>query len=386
MTGKSGRGAGPLAGIRVIELAGLGPGPYAAMMLADLGADVIRIDRTTGQPALAREFEVNGRSRRSVAVDMKSDAGRELVLKLVKSADALIEGMRPGVTERLNLGPAECLAVNPALVYGRMTGWGQDGPYAQMAGHDLNYLAITGGLHAIGYADRPPVPPLNVVGDYGGGATYLALGVLAGIMHARETGEGDVIDASIVDGVNLLMGVVRSYTAAGTWTDEREANMLDGGAPYYRVYRCADGKDIAIAAIEPQFWEELIERVGLAGDPMMAGRGSRQRWPAIRGRLAEHFATKTRDEWVRLTEGTDACLSPVLSFEESLHDKHQVSRRAFSTIDGVTQATPAPRFKRAEARVPETAPQKGEHTSEVLTELGFTPGEIDALRTSGVVV
>lgn len=385
MIEQSGGGVGPLAGVRVIELAGLGPGPFAAMMLADLGADVIRIDRTTGKPAIARAYDVNGRSRRSIGVDMKSDKGRELVLKLVKSADALIEGMRPGVTERLGLGPAECLAINPALVYGRMTGWGQDGPYSQMAGHDLNYIAITGGLHAVGYADRPPVPPLNVVGDYGGGSTYLAFGLLAGIVRARETGEGDVVDANIVDGVNALLGVMRGFTAQGSWIDERESNMLDGGAPFYRVYRCADGKDIAIAAIEPHFWTELLERVGLAGDPLMADRDNRDRWRELRERLAAHFATKPRDEWVRLTEGTDACLSPVLSFEESLNDKHQVSRRTFSELDGVVQPAPAPRFERAGGRAPETAPQMGEHTDEVLTEMGFSREEIDALRAAGVV-
>lgn len=384
MTGST-SAAGPLAGVRVIELAGLGPGPFAAMMLADLGAEVTRVDRLGARPIVDRRFDVNSRSRASIAVDLKSARGREIVLKLVGDADVLIEGMRPGVTERLGLGPVDCLAVNPRIVYGRMTGWGQGGPYAHTAGHDLTYLAVTGGLHAIGYADRPPVPPLNMVADFGGGGMYLAFGIVAAVLRARATGEGDVIDASIVDGVNSLHGMVRGFLSERSWVDERESNLLDGGAPYYRVYRCQDGKDLAIAAIEPQFWTALIERIGLAEHPLMAARDDRERWAELRDALAAHFASRPRADWIALTVGSDACLAPVLTFEESLKDPQLRARDAFTEVEGIWHPVPAPRFERAGTVHPRPAPQVGENTDEVLERFGFSATEVAQLRADGAI-
>lgn len=366
-----GRRSGPLHGVRVIELAGIGPAPFAAMVLADLGADVIRVEHPRGASTISPKYDVTGRSRRSIALDLKSPAGREVGLELIASADVVLEGLRPGVAERLGLGPAECLERRPALVYGRMTGWGQTGPYSQTAGHDLTYLAVAGALNTIGYADRAPVPPLNVVGDFGGGAMYLALGVLAALLRARQTGEGDVIDASIVDGAASLYALMRGFLAEGTWLDQRESNMLDGGAPYYRVYRCSDGLDLAVAAIEPQFWAELLSRIGLADDLLMRRRDDRSQWPAIRDRLGKHFASRPRQQWVDLTVGTDACLAPILTLEESLTDAHMMARGAFTEIDGVQHPAPAPRFQRAGALPPTRAPRPGEHTDEILAELGY---------------
>jgi alpha-methylacyl-CoA racemase len=376
---------GPLCGLRVVELAGIGPVPFAAMMLADLGAQVVRVVRSNDTPAIPPEFDVTGRSRRSIALDLKTAEGRTIALDLISSSDVVLEGLRPGVVERLGLGPTECLERRDSLVYGRMTGWGQSGPYAQTAGHDLTYLAVAGALNPIGCADRPPVPPLNVVGDFGGGAMYLAFGILAAVLRARETGIGEVIDASIVDGAASLYAMMRGFLAEGSWLDKRESNLLDGGAPYYRVYRCADGLDIAVGAIEPQFWAELLERIGLSDEPLMKERDDRTQWPAIRDRLAEHFATRPRQDWVDLTAGTDACLAPVLTFAESLADPHMTSRRAFHGIDGVQHPAPAPRFERAGERPPTRAPRPGEHTDAILAELGYDDETVARLRTEGVV-
>jgi alpha-methylacyl-CoA racemase len=380
---------GALAGLRVLELAGMGPAPFCGTLLADLGAEVVRVDRAGGSPPAGvpddPRTEYLGRSRRSIAVDLKQPAGRELVLDLAAGSDVLLEGFRPGVAERLGVGPADVLARNRALVYGRMTGWGQDGPYAPTAGHDLTYLAVTGALHAIGRADQPPPPPLNVIGDFGGGGTYLAIGVLAAVLHARTTGEGQVVDASIVDGTASLLGMIHGFHAGGVWQDRREANMLDGGAPYYAVYRCSDGRDVAVGAIEPQFWATLLDRIGQAGDPVLARRDDRAAWPEVRARLAEVFATAPREHWVELTAGTDACLAPVLSLTESATDPHAVARGAFVDVDGVAQPAPAPRLDRTPARAPYRAPVPGEHSAEVLAELGLAPDRIDELLTAGVV-
>lgn len=376
---------GPLTGIKVIELAGLGPGPFAAMMLADLGAEVIRVDQVDKPPMFNRRYEVNGRSRRSIALNLKTQAGREIALTLAAQSDALIEGMRPGVAERLGIGPDACLASNPALVYGRISGWGQDGPYSQMAGHDLTYLAITGGLHSIGHADRPPVPPLNAVADFGGGGMHLAFGVLAGILRARESGQGDVIDASIVESAGSLFGMIRGLLAEQSWQDERESNLLDGGAPYYRVYRCADGKDVAVGAIEPIFWEQLIQRVGLGEDPLMYHRDDRSLWPQIRRRLTERFLQEPRDEWVRRTVGSDACLAPVLSLEESTRDEHLLARHALTQVNGIPQPSPSPRFRYAGTSAPRPTPEVGAHSSAILQESGYTSDQIKRLRETGAI-
>ncbi|MGY1723502.1 CaiB/BaiF CoA transferase family protein [Blastococcus sp. SYSU DS0533] len=377
-----------LAGLRVVELAGLGPAPFCGTLLADLGADVVRVDRATPGPPAAGvpddpRTDYLGRSRRSVAVDLKQPAGREVVLALAERADVLIEGFRPGVVERLGVGPADALARNPRLVYGRMTGWGQDGPYAGTAGHDLTYLAVTGALHAIGRADQPPPPPLNVIGDFGGGGAFLTIGVLAAVLRARETGHGQVVDASIVDGTAALLGMVRGFHAGGEWLDRRQTNTLDGGAPYYGVYRCSDGRDVAVGAIEPRFWATLLACLGVADDPVLAERDDRAAWPRVRARLAEVLATRPRDHWVEACSGTDACLAPVLSLEESLEDPHARARGAFADVEGVLQPAPAPRLSASPCRPPYRAPRAGQHTREVLAELGLECTRIDELIAAG---
>jgi alpha-methylacyl-CoA racemase len=377
--------AGPLAGLSVIQLAGIGPVPFAAMILADLGADVIRVDRVGAAPLIDPVFDVTARSRRALAVDLKSDAGRDLLLTLIAASDVVLEGLRPGAAERLGLGPTACRERNPQLVYGRMTGWGQDGPYARTAGHDINYLAVAGGLHPIGYADRPAVPPLNIVGDFGGGAMYLAVGVVAAVLHSRTTGLGDVVDASIVDGVASLMAMVRGWAAEGSWTDRREANILDGGAPFYGVFRCADGLDVAVGAIEPPFWATFLERMGLDGEPLMGFRDDPARWGELRERLSGHFASAPRAHWLERTAGTDACLTAVLSVSESLEDPHVRWRGTFVDVGGVTQPAPAPRFAFARERRPTPAPTHGEHTDEILGMLGCSPEKIAELRSAGIV-
>ncbi|WP_231488353.1 CaiB/BaiF CoA transferase family protein [Brevibacterium sp. VCM10] len=376
---------GPLTGVKIVELAGVGPGPLAAMILADLGAEVVRVDRLGATPVIRREFEVHGRSRRSISVDLKKEAGRALLFKLVERSDALIEGMRPGAVERLGVGPDECLSVNPKLVYARMTGWGQDGPYSGMAGHDINYLAVTGGLHAIGRRGEPPVPPLNLVADFGGGGMFLAVGVVSGILRSRLTGVGDVVDAAMVDGVNSLLSMFRGFLADGMWEDRRESNLLDGGAPFYRCYECADGKYVAIGANEEKFWRQLLDAIGLADDPLMGEREDKSAWAAIADRLAVQFRTRPRDEWVAMTEGTDSCLSPVLSFVEARDDAHLKARDSFVDVDGVTHAAPAPRFQRAGCRPPLAPAAIGADTSAILEELGFDPGSAQRLRRDGVV-
>jgi alpha-methylacyl-CoA racemase len=376
---------GPLQGIRIIELAGLGPAPFCAMMLADMGATVIRVDRASAPPQEPDPVDTLLRNRRSISLNLKSPAGIAALLRLIDSADALIEGFRPGVAERLGVGPDVCLARNPKLVYGRMTGWGQEGPLAHAAGHDLNYVALTGALGAIGPRGQPPPPPLNYLADYGGGAMMLAFGVLAALLevrHAQLAGEpprGQVVDAAMVDGLALMsvmfqgmraspapgrMNGQRSTdappgtTAAGdgggarAWVDEREANLIDGGNPFYRCYRCADGHHVAVGALEPAFRQELLQRLGLADDLALMNPEERSRWPAMRARLAEHFARRPRDEWCRILEGTDACFAPVLTWGEAPEHPHLKARGTFVEVDGIVQAAPAPRFSRHEAPRP----------------------------------
>jgi alpha-methylacyl-CoA racemase len=372
---------GPLAGLRVIELASIGPGPFAAMLLADQGADVIRIDRTEpsglGLPMPAR-FDVAGRGRRSVALDIKQPAGRDAALRLIDRADVLIEGWRPGVAERLGLGPEACHARNPGLVYGRMTGFGQQGPLAQAAGHDLNYIALTGALHAIGGADKP-VPPLNLVGDYGGGALYLAFGLMAALFERQRSGRGQVVDAAMVDGAASLLSLFHGLAAGGQWdATQRAANLLDGGAPFYDTYATADGRHVSIGALEPKFFAELAERIGL--DRRFVQRQyDRRAWPEMRAAIAGLIATRTRDAWCALLEGSDACFAPVLTLAEAAGHAHAQARGAFVDVAGMRQPAPAPRFSRSAAGVPGPSPEPGAHSREVLAEAGFSDHEIAAL-------
>jgi alpha-methylacyl-CoA racemase len=372
---------GPLHGLRIIELASIGPGPLCAMLLADLGADVVRIDRQEPSGlgvAMERRFDVNGRNRRSVALDLKTAPGRDAVLRLAETADLLIEGFRPGVAERLGLGPADCQARNPKLIYGRMTGFGQTGPLAPAAGHDLNYIALSGVLDAIGPRGGKPVPPLNLVGDYGGGALYLALGLLAALHERQRSGCGQVVDAAMVDGAASLAGIFYGLKASGAWGSPRGDNLLDGGAPFYDTYATADGRHVALAALEPKFFAELAQRIGLDAR-FVAGQHKRQLWPEMREAIAQIIATRTRDEWCALLEGSDACFAPVLSFAEAPGHAHAQARAGFIELDGVMQPAPAPRFDRSMPDRPRPPPEIGQHTEEVLAEAGFTRAEIAAL-------
>lgn len=373
---------GPLAGIKIIELAGIGPGPFCGMMLSDMGAEVIRIDRPA--PGASAPKDVLVRNRRSLAVDLKSEAGRETVLRLCESADAIFEGFRPGVTERLGLGPEDCMARNPKLVYGRMTGWGQEGPMAQAAGHDINYIGLSGALHAIGRAGERPVPPLNLVGDFGGGGMLLAYGLVCGLLEAQRSGQGQVIDAAMVDGAAALMGMFFSFAAQGGFTDQRGTNLLDGAAHFYDTYETADGKYVCLGSIEPQFYALLIEKAEL--DPeTFKPQMDRRAWPELKAKLAEVMKTKTRDEWCAIMEGTDVCFAPVLSIFEAPEHPHNKARNSFITVDGISQPAPAPRFSRTAPAVRGGAPAPGADTASVLADFGFSEAEITSLLQSGAV-
>ncbi|HWG80918.1 MAG TPA: CaiB/BaiF CoA-transferase family protein [Stellaceae bacterium] len=378
---------GPLAGFKIIEMAGIGPAPMCAMLLADLGATVLRIDRQQpsglGLPGEAR-FNILHRSRHAIAVDLKKPEGVALVLRLVGAADALIEGFRPGVMERLGLGPEPCLARNPKLVYGRMTGWDQTGPLAEAAGHDLNYIALAGVLHSIGRAGQPPTPPLNLVGDFGGGALYLAFGLACGLLEAQRSGKGQVIDAAMVDGAASLMTMFYALHAAGSFTTARGANALDSGAFFYDVYECADGKYVSLASIEDKFLDEFLRRMEI--DPAeMPPKMDRKRWPEAKAKLAARFKRKTREEWCRLLEGSDACFAPVLSLAEAPSHPHNLARQSFVEIDGIVQPAPAPRFSRTPAGRPTPPERPGERGTESLAQWGLPPAEIAALKHSGVL-
>ncbi len=381
---------GPLQGVRVIELAGIGPGPFAGMMLADMGADVVRVDRaaSVSEGAAPPVTDVLGRGRRSVGVDLKHPQGRDTVLRLVESADALIEGFRPGVTERLGLGPDACAARNPRLVYGRMTGWGQEGPYAAMAGHDINYLALSGTLSLLGRAGQPPTPPVNLVGDFGGGGMLLAFGVVAALLEASRSGQGQVIDAAMIDGSALLAGMVWGFEADGQW-GPRGTNLLDTGAWYYDVFETADGRWVSIGSLEPQFFAELVRITGLAADVdgggPVAAQGDRAAWPDAKVRLAGIIATRTRDEWCALMEGTDVCFAPVLDLDETPGHPHHRARGGFVEVAGVVQPAPAPRLSRTPGNVRGPAAAAGRHTDEVLADWGFDAAEVAELRTAGAV-
>ena len=379
--------AGPLQGIKVLELAGIGPGPFAAMLLADLGADVLRIDRAdkVGPIPSSPNLDVLNRGRRSVGVNLKSPEGVEAVLELVESADALIEGFRPGVTERLGLGPDTCLERNPRLVYGRMTGWGQEGPYAQAAGHDINYIALAGALDAIGRSGEAPLPPLNLVGDFGGGGMFLALGVAAALVERQTSGQGQVVDTAMVDGAAVLMTMFHAFRAMGIWSDERGSNLLDTGAHFYEVYETADGKYVSVGSIEPQFYAELLERSGLGVDDDLPHQMDRGQWPALKERLGAIFKTKTRDEWCELMEHTDVCFAPVLSMAEAPEHPHNVHRGTFVEVEGITQPAPAPRFSRTPGEIQRPPAFPGQHTDEALTEWGVPAERIEALRADGAI-
>lgn len=373
---------GPLSGFRVVELAGIGPGPFCGMMLSDMGADVIRVDRM-GTPA-RRSNDVLARNRRSIAIDLKQPQGVETVLRLAGKADALFEGFRPGVTERLGLGPEACMARNPKLVYGRMTGWGQDGPMAQAAGHDINYIGLSGALHAIGRARQKPVPPLNLVGDFGGGGMLLAFGMVCALLEAQKSGKGQVVDAAMVDGAASLMAMFYTMAAGGVFTDKRGTNLLDGGAHFYDTYETKDGQFICIGSIEPQFYALLVEKAGLDKERFSQQMNS-SRWGEYKDELTRVFKTKTRDEWCAIMEGTDVCFAPVLSVLEAPKHPHNVARGTFITLDGVVQPAPAPRFSRTEGAVRNSARIPGEDSRAVLESAGFTGQEIDALISSKVV-
>jgi len=381
--------AGPLAGHRIIEIAGIGPGPFAAMLLADLGAEVIRVERAGAVRGPAPD-QPHGdlllRGRRNVAIDLKHPDGVATLLDLVEHADALIEGFRPGVMERLGIGPVECLERNPRLVFGRMTGWGQTGPYSQAAGHDINYISLAGALAHFGRRGEGPTPPLNMVGDFGGGGMFLALGVVAALLEASRSGQGQVVDTAMVDGSAVLMTMFWAFKHMGAFDEHhRGTNLLDTGAHFYDVYRCRDGEYISLGSIEPQFYAELLRLTGLSDDEQFAKQMDPTEWEPLKARLTELFATKTRDEWCDLMEHTDVCFAPVLTMSEAARHPHNVERETFVELDGVTQPAPAPRFSRTENEIVSTPAWPGQHTRDVLESWGISPSRVEELIEVGAV-
>ena len=374
---------GPLTGIRVVEMAGIGPGPFTAMMLSDLGAEVIRVDRLSHKGTGHRANVLN-RGRKSIAVDLKNPRGVETTLRLIEQADVVLEGFRPGVMERLGLGPEECLSVNPRLIFGRMTGWGQTGPLSQAAGHDINYISIAGALGAMGYADRPPAPPLNLVGDFGGGAMYLLTGILAALVERATSGQGQIIDAAMTDGTASLLSPFFGLMAMNMWTTDRFSNRLDGGAFYYGSYECSDGKYISIGSLEPQFYALLLEKAEITA-PEFQEQLDEAAWPAKREKLNQLFKTRTRQQWCDIMEGTDVCFAPVLDLKEAPAHPHNIDRKTFVELDGVVQPAPAPRFSRTQGEIQGPAAMAGEHTREVLSAWNFSDQEIGELQASGAI-
>ncbi len=377
---------GPLDGKQIIEIAGIGPGPFCAMVLADLGAEVIRVDRASAVPDEFPDgpsMDLLNRGRDSIAVDLKKEEGVETVLRLVENADALIEGFRPGVAERLGIGPEKCLNRNPKLIYGRMTGWGQYGSYSQMAGHDINYIALSGVLGLIGREDESPVPPVNLIGDFGGGGMLLALGICAALVETAESGKGQVVDAAMTDGSALLATMVHSFAAMGIW-GKRGTNMLDTGAPFYDVYECADGEYISLGSIEPQFYSELMRITGLENEDMPS-QMDRTNWGQAKKRIKEKILSKSREEWVQLMEGSDVCFAPVLSIDEAIQHPHNRERETFVEISGVMQPAPAPRFSRTPSEISSPPPHPGQQTDQILSQQGFSKEEIDSLKENKVV-
>ena len=379
---------GPLSSVRVLEMAGIGPAPFAGMMLADMGADVIRIDRLSGSAAgfdIDMSKDVSARGRRSVAVDLKQREGVETVLSLCEQADILIEGFRPGVMERLGLGPAECLLRNQSLIYGRITGWGQEGPLAKTAGHDINYIALAGALHAIGRKGDAPVAPLNLLGDYGGGGMLLAFGVLAALIEARQTGKGQVVDAAMLDGAALLMSVFYGLKAMGQWQDERGVNLIDTGGFFYETYQTRDGKYLSVGPIEPKFFEEFLRLMDLEPD-QFGFQNDPQKWPDLKTALQKIFLTKTRDEWMELFTGSDACVAPVLSMDEAPRHTHNRSRKTFVEAFGIVQPAPAPRFSTSPGTIKPPPACVGQHTRAALAEWGTPDERINALLENGIIL
>lgn len=382
--------SGPLQGLRIVEMAGIGPGPFCAMVLADMGAEVIRVEQKRSGPAGAdavdpgRRFDLLARNRRSLAIDLKQPGAVDAVLSLVEKADGLIEGFRPGVMERLGLGPDVCAARNRRLVFGRMTGWGQDGPLAKVAGHDINYLALTGALNAIGPRDDRPRPPLNLVADFGGGGMLLAFGMVCALLEASRSGQGQVVDAAMVDGASLLSTFVHGFRAAGHWSLDREDNLLDGGAHYYGTYTCADGRYVAVGPLEPQFYAEFLHRCGLDAAEFQP-QTDRRKWPALRKRLEAMFISQPRDHWVALLEGTDVCFAPVLDWDEAPHHAHLKARHTFVDVDGITQPAPAPRFSRTPPATPRPPSARGADTDAILREWGMSPDGVARLRADGAI-
>lgn len=372
----------PLSSLKIIEMVGLGPAPLAGQLLADLGAEVIVIDRKSGMD-ISRE--VNRRGKQSIALNLKDPKGIETALQLIENADVLIEGFRPSVMERLGLSPDACLKANRKLIYARMTGWGQTGPLSHSAGHDLNYLAITGALHAMGKDGEPPVPPLNLVADYGGGSMFLIMGILAAIIERGISGKGQVVDAAMVDGVPAMMGMIHSMLAQETWVNHREDNFVDGGAPYYRCYTCADGKYLSVGCIEPQFFAEFLQLAKL-DESLAKDQNDKSKWPALHALFEETIATKTRDEWAAIVEGTDACVAPVLDFDEAATYPHNVARKAFVTQNNVTQTSPAPRFSRSKTPLPKAAERTGQDAGTILRSAGFSNTEIKKLASTNILL
>jgi alpha-methylacyl-CoA racemase len=376
---------GPLEGIKILEVGGIGPAPFCAQMLSDMGADILRVERV-GQPRgmVEAKYDVWHRGRRSIAIDLKKSEGAEALLKLVERGEILLEGFRPGVMEKLGLGPDECLKRNPRLIYGRMTGWGQEGPLAHAAGHDINYISLSGALHAMGRPGQAPAPPLNLIGDLGGGGMLLAFGVVCALLESKKSGKGQVVDTAMVDGSAILMGFFYGARAAGFWADEHGTNLLDGGAHFYDTYETADGKWISVGSIEPQFYSLLLQHTGV-DDPDFQYQMDRSRWPEFKEKIAAIFKKKRRDEWCAIMEGTDVCFAPVLSFEEAINHPHNVARRTFIEVDGVVQPAPAPRFSRTHPEIRGRAPEPGEHTESALRDWGFSKKELESLRSAGAI-
>lgn len=380
---------GPLAGKRIIEIGGIGPGPFCGMLFADMGAEVILVENPDTSGVVARSdadstFRIVDRGKKSITLDLKQAAAVDIVLRLVEKADGLIEGFRPGVMERLGLGPDRCLDANPALVFGRMTGWGQQGPLSHAAGHDLNYIALSGALHLSGRSDSPPTSPATLVGDIGGGAMFLAVGMLAAIVHAQQSGEGQVVDAAITDGSALMTSLIYGFFGAGRWSTDRESNLLDGGSHWYDCYECADGRYVSLGSLEPRFYALLLEKLGLENDPEFGHQYDQKRWPGLKKRFAEIFKTRTRQEWCDKFEGSDVCFAPVLDFAEAPDHAHNRARGVFTTLAGVTQPAPAPRFSETESKVMSPPPAPGEHTEQVLRLAGYSGEECEALREQGI--